>query len=64
MRWRQAGKPLIVRSLALSARSEIFVGLPSRLAVAFVIPRRYVFSNGVGASAVMLIFAYAALASS
>ena len=40
MRWRQAGKPLIVSVFALSARSEIFVGLPSFSAVAFVIPSR------------------------
>ena len=40
MRWRQAGKPLTVSVFALNARSEIFVGLPSFFAFAFVIPSR------------------------
>ncbi len=40
MRWRQAGNPLIVSVFALSARSEIFVGLPSSSAFALVMPKR------------------------
>ena len=40
MRCRHAGKPLTTMSCVLPSRSEIFVGLPSSLAFAFVIPRR------------------------
>src|ERR1044071_2867395 len=61
IRWRQGGNPLTTMSCALPSRSEIFVGLPSSAAFAFVIPIRYVFSNGVGASDVIPTFAYAAL---